>query len=340
MNSRLAAILLIVTLAAACAPVDLNASVPAYDTGIDPAAWAQVPAGEFYFGQHEAVQSTGAYEIMVTDVTVEQYAAYLTAALAGGDVRPGEFKGSPAVVGYYPGDVFRGVKHEEEIKAGEWIFVPLDDPASRFTFDGTTFGAVPGYEQHPMTNVTWFGARGYCEANGWRLPTEVEWEKAARGTDGRRFPWGDKFSRDAANNDKNLLPVGSKPLGASPYDVVDMAGNVAEWTASVYAPYPKLEAALPPEFGGAAAVPAGGDAASPVVQTGQVTIAPGDPRLAMFTAEELRDTRPRVYRGGSFNSYARFLRCTSRQKEDPNARWNNIGFRCVADVGSQDRESP
>ncbi|HEY5981999.1 MAG TPA: SUMF1/EgtB/PvdO family nonheme iron enzyme [Anaerolineales bacterium] len=257
MNGRLAAILLIVTLAAACAPVDLKASVPVYETGVDPAAWAQVPAGEFYFGQHEAVQSTGAYEIMVTDVTVEQYAAYLTAALAGGDVRIGEFEGSPAVVGYYPGDVFRGVKHEEEIRAGDWIFVPLDDPASRFTFDGTIFGAVPGYEQHPMTNVTWFGARGYCEANGWRLPTEVEWEKAARGTDTRPFPWGEEITRNHANfyssRDpfEDMASFGSRtsPVGfyngrtydgyttldsASPYGLYDMAGNVWQWTGDVY----------------------------------------------------------------------------------------------------------
>src|SRR5512138_639432 len=257
MNGRLAAILLIVTLAAACAPVDMNASVPVYETGVDPAAWAHVPAGEFYFGQHEAVQSAGAYEIMVTDVTVEQYAAYLTAALAGGDVRIGEFEGSPAVVGYYPGDVFRGVKHEEEIRAGDWIFVPLDDPASRFTFDGTIFGAVPGYEQHPMTNVTWFGARGYCEANGWRLPTEVEWEKAARGTDTRPFPWGEEITRNHANfyssRDpfEDMASFGSRtsPVGfyngrtydgyttldsASPYGLYDMAGNVWQWTGDVY----------------------------------------------------------------------------------------------------------
>ncbi len=257
MNDRLAAILLITTLLAACAPVDLNTSVPAYDTGIDPAAWAQVPAGAFYFGQHEAVQSTGAYEIMVTDVTAEQYAAYLTTALAGGGVRLGKFEGSPAVVGYYPGDVFRGVKHEEEIKAGEWIFVPLDDPASRFTFDGTTFGAVPGYEQHPMTNVTWFGARGYCDANGWQLPTEVEWEKAARGTDTRPFPWGEEIRRNHANfyssrdpfEDMGSFGSRTSPVGfynghtydgyatldsASPYGLYDMAGNVWQWTGDVY----------------------------------------------------------------------------------------------------------
>ncbi len=65
----------------------------------------------------------------------------------------------------------------------------------RFTFDGTTFTVKPGYENHPMTNVTWFGAWGYCEYYGCRLPTEMEWEKAARGTDDDRpFPWGDEIA--------------------------------------------------------------------------------------------------------------------------------------------------
>ena len=151
--------------------------MPVFDTGIDPNSWAQVPAGEFYFGQHEDIESTDAYEIMVTDVTVSQYADFLNAAQADGSVKivDGE------VVGYYPGDVFRGVKHEEEIKAGDWLFIPLDDPSQRIEFDGSTFSAQPGYENHPMTMVSWFGAWGYCEYYDYRLPTEMEWEKAARG---------------------------------------------------------------------------------------------------------------------------------------------------------------
>jgi formylglycine-generating enzyme len=248
---------LLTVLLAACATVDLNAQIPAYDTGIDSNAWAQIPSGEFYFGQHEDIESTKAYEIMVTDVTVSQYTAFLTAALADGQVRIGEFKGQKAIVGNYPGDVFHGVKHEEEIKAGDWIFIPLDDPASRFTFDRTTFAPLPGYENHPMTMVTWFGAWGYCESNGWRLPTEIEWEKAARGTDARPFPWGEEILRENANfyssRDpfENMKTFGSRtsPVGfyngrtydgyitlnsASPYGLYDMAGNVWQWMGNVY----------------------------------------------------------------------------------------------------------
>jgi formylglycine-generating enzyme required for sulfatase activity len=111
MRRLLRAIALATTLVilASCAPVDLNAPIPAFDTGIDPNAWAQIPAGEFHFGQHEDVETTDAYEIMITDVTTAQYADFLNAALADGYVRlDGE-----QIVGYYPGDEFRGVKHEK-----------------------------------------------------------------------------------------------------------------------------------------------------------------------------------------------------------------------------------
>ena len=248
---------LLTVLLASCAPVNLNAPIPAFDTGIDPNAWAQIPAGEFHFGQFDEIKSTDAYEIMITDVTVSQYAAYLTAALANGQVRIGEFKGQKAIVGFYPGDIFHGVKHEEEIKAGDWIFVPLDDPASRFTFDGTTFTPVPGYENHPMTNVTWFGAWAYCGSVNGRLPTEMEWEKAGRGTDTRPFPWGEDIARNNANfyasrdpfEDMSSFGSRTSPVGfyngqkygdyqtldsASPFGLYDMAGNVWQWTGDVY----------------------------------------------------------------------------------------------------------
>jgi len=245
--------LLAMTLLAACAPVDLNAPMPAFDTGVDPNTWSQVPAGEFEFGQHEEIKSTEAYEIMVTDVTTAQYADFLNAALADGSVKVDSDK----VVGYYPGDVFHGVKHEEEIKAGDWLFLPLDDPSQRIQFDGTRFTVQVGYENHPMTMVAWFGAWGYCKYSGGRLPTEVEWEKAARGTDGRPFPWGGDIQRNNANfyssRDpfENMQTFGSRtsPVGfysgrtydgyvtldsASPYGLYDMAGNVWQWTGDVY----------------------------------------------------------------------------------------------------------
>ena len=240
-------------LIASCAPVDLNASIPTFDTGIDPNAWAQIPAGEFYFGQHEDIETTGAYEIMITDVTTAQYADFLNAALSDGTVKvDGE-----QIVGYYPGDAFHGVKHEEEIKAGDWGFIPLNDPSQRISFDGTTFTVQPGYENHPMTMVSWFGAWGYCGYYDYRLPTEMEWEKAGRGTDERPFPWGEEITRENANfyssrdpfEDMSSFGSRTSPVGfyngkkygdyqtldsASPYGLYDMSGNVWQWTGNVY----------------------------------------------------------------------------------------------------------
>lgn len=244
---------LLAALLASCAPVDLNAPMPTYDTGIDPNAWAQIPAGEFYFGQHNDIASTDAYEIMITDITTQQYADFLNAALADGYVKmDGE-----QIVGFYPGDEFRGVKHEEKIEAGDWIFIPLNDPSQRIKFDGTTFTVQNGYENHPMTMVSWFGAWGYCGYYDWRLPTEMEWEKAGRGTDTRPFPWGEEIQRTNANfyssrdpfEDMSSFGSRTSPVGfyngkqyddyqtlnsASPYGLYDMAGNVWQWTGNVY----------------------------------------------------------------------------------------------------------
>lgn len=245
---------LVALLLAACAPVDLNAAMPIFETGVDSEAWAQIPAGEFYSGQHAEVQTTAAYEIMLTDVTVAQYAAFLNAALVEEAVKVEDGR----ISGYYPGDVFHGYKHEERIAPGNYIYVPLDDPSQRIQYNGTVFSAQPGYENHPMTMVSWFGARGYCEFNGGRLPTELEWEKAARGSDMRPFPWGDEIAPGNANYYDSRDPFeamasfGSRtsPVGfyngktyagyatldsTSPYGLYDMAGNVWQWTGDVYA---------------------------------------------------------------------------------------------------------
>jgi formylglycine-generating enzyme required for sulfatase activity len=250
---RIIAASLALLILVSCTPVDLNAPMPTYDTGVDPNLWAQVPAGEFHFGQHEDVESTGAYEIMITDVTVAQYADFLNRALADGSVKVD----NETIVGNYIGDEFRGVKHELEIKAGDWIYIPLHDPSQRIKFDGKVFSAQAGYENHPMTMVTWFGAWGYCGYDNARLPSEIEWEKAARGDqDERPFPWGEEIQRENANfyvsrdpfEDMSSFGSRTSPVGfyngqnydgyqtldsASPYGLYDMAGNVWQWVGDV-----------------------------------------------------------------------------------------------------------
>ena len=91
---------------------------------------------------------------------------------------------------------------------------------------------------HPVVNVAWDEAAAYAKWAGERLPMEMEWEKAARGTDGRIYPWGDEWEASRCANKTNSsdgpTPVGSYPSGASPYGVLDMAGNVWEWCADWY----------------------------------------------------------------------------------------------------------
>ena len=132
--------------------------------------------------------------------------------------------------------------HEGRQGSSVYPLIALDDAEARIGAESGRFVPSRGYEQHPVTETTWAGARAYCEWRGARLPTEAEWEATARGSEGFTFPWGnnrpDATRVFVSNRTGATAPVGSRPDGASPFGALDMSGSLAEWTNSLKRPYP------------------------------------------------------------------------------------------------------
>jgi formylglycine-generating enzyme required for sulfatase activity len=159
---------------------------------------------------------------------------------------------------------FEGPPHDVDVAAFYIDRYPVTvDAYARFV-EATGHAAPPDWDDavlaergdHPVDRVTWHDARAYAAWAGKRLPTEPEWEKASRGTDGRRWPWGETFDESrcivwdyAMAIDVTTLPVDSHPSGASPYGVEQMAGNVEEWVEDVFLPYPGSTHASPSASG-------------------------------------------------------------------------------------------
>ena len=151
-------------------------------------------------------------------------------------------------------------------------------------------------DQRPVENITWYEARDFCKLRGARLPSEVEWEYAARGPESLFYPWGNEFVATNAiytgNSNGITADVGSRPGGASWVGALDMSGNVSEWVHSFYAPYPYT---------------------------------PLDGRETLVSAV----SDGRVLRGGSWNDASANLRAPDRDAGTPHYAYGSWGFRCA-----------
>ncbi len=190
------------------------------------------------------------------------------------------------------------------VSAGE-----CDPPGQDAWSNRPNYYADPAYSPHPVVNVDWQMAAGYCAWADARLPTEAEWEYAARGPEARVFPWGDDFDPSRLNycdascplladeshvdGYPDTAPVGSFPSGASWIGALDMAGNVREWVDGWYGVYPSAD-----------------------------TMNPKGPSTGDL----------RITRGGAWYDTPEDTRSTNRGSELPDYFRHNLGFRCAGDL--------
>lgn len=233
-----------------------------------------VPAGEFLMGSSRTDENTNsspervvfldAYQIGRYEVTNQQYSQFI---MAGG-YRNREF---------WTPEGWRFITKNQIVTPAVWSLIGFNDP------------------NQPAVGISWYEAAAFAKWAGKRLPTEAEWEKAARGADGRKYPWGQDISVSKVHYKAIARPlrVGSYPEGKSPYGLYDVAGNVWEWVGDWYDPnYYERNLGTNPQG----------------PQKGTV----------------------RVMRGGGWDSNRRHMQCVYRHCEKPAWRRLNTGFR-VAD---------
>jgi formylglycine-generating enzyme len=238
---------------------------PATIVGNDGAEMVLVPAGEFSMGSEEYDDERPRHQVYLDALYIDKY-----------EVTNARFQRFVQATGYR-------TLSERAGNSDTWL-APRGSGSS-----------VAGLEQHPVVHVSREDAKVYCTWAGKRLPTEAEWEKAARGTDGRRYPWGNQFDSRQGNfagENNGTVPVGSYEGGKSPYGAYDMAGNVWEWVADWYdANYYRNSPTRNPQG------PASGEQA--------------------------------VLRGGGWDGNALRVRAPNRYVVAPAPRIDGVGFRCA-----------
>jgi formylglycine-generating enzyme required for sulfatase activity len=236
--------------------------------------------------------TVNSFQMEVYEVTYAQYMAFLNSREAG--MGPNSHKNGCG------GQICLATRNE--------------DATSNVLFDSSNYRVLDAIRDFPVAGVTWYGAKAYCEAIGRRLPTEAEWERAARGPDNSLYPWGNAFSTDNAKTSRpkveaaqaGSVRVGSYTPGA--WGLSDMAGNAAEWVSDWYSPNYYIQQA----------------------QSGQSSIDPQGPPAGT----------QKVVRGGSWDSVPFFARAVQRQSLEPQNQKPWLGFRCAADAAPAGQSAP
>ena len=283
-------------------PEDIDPNSIPLNLTVNENDWVMVEKGEFISGLNEKEDEVlYDYEIMVTEVTYAQYADYLNSALKE-DIIQIE---NGLIKGYYKGDAFHKMRHEFEMKEGNYIYYDLNGVKCRMKFENEIFSVREGYEKFPAAYVSWFGANAYAMYYGYNLASLEEWEKAARGGDNRTFPWGFEeptpdianyhHSKDPFDHENAATPVGfyngekhgdfQTRNNKSVYGCYDMAGNVAEWIGTIQ-----------------------------------------------------HGSHLRLIYGGSFMEYGYNLRSFTENSSVPEYCSFQVGFRCTRKVGSEGKE--
>jgi formylglycine-generating enzyme required for sulfatase activity len=224
------------------------------------------------------------FQIEQFEVTVDQYVRFLN------------FKGPTS--------------HKNGCNGQPCALTTTENEYSYIEFDGQIYSVrnPQFYSTHPVTVVTWWGADAYCKAIGRRLPTEAEWERAARGTQNTIYPWGNAFdvnfavSSASPEGSRGTVPVTSFPEGDSEYGIYNMAGNVEEWVSDWYSGTYYNENA-------------------------------NNPQLATNPQGPPSGTE-KVLRGGSWDTAPLFLRTVHRRSRVPGDPTTSMGFRCVEEVAA------